>query len=56
MFLTSDYVLIVRVPVKSGFIYASDGSFLKKKTLTFFRLGWHVLRDFRLDVLRQRVL
>ena len=26
------------------------------KRLTFLSLGWHVLRDFRLDVLRQCVL
>ena len=30
--------------------------FFRKKNWTFFSLGWHVLRDFRLDVLQQHVL
>ena len=57
MFLTSGYVLIMCVVVILGFIYTFRSDFSKMK-LTFLVLGCHVLqvRDFRRDVLRQRVL
>ena len=54
MFLRSGYVLIVCVLVKSGFCILLEGIFLKR--WTFLSLGRHVLRDIRLDVLRQHVL
>ena len=54
MFLTSGYVLIVRVLVKSDFLHTFRSGF-SPKSCTFLRLGWHVLRDFRLDVLRQHL-
>ena len=55
MFLTSGYVLIVCVLVKSGVLHTFKND-VSLKHWTFFSLGWHVLRDFRLDVLRQHVL
>ena len=55
MFLTSGYVLIVRVPVKLGFLHTFRSEFSQKR-LMFLPSGWHVLTDFRLDVLRQHVL
>ena len=52
--LTSGYVLIVRALVKSDLYILSEGLF-SKKILMFLSLGWHVLRNFRLDVLRQHL-
>ena len=54
MFLTSGYVLMVCVPVKSGFLHTFKRDF-GKKSWTLLSLGWHVLRDFRLEALWQRV-
>ena len=54
MFLTSCYILIMCVIVKSGFLLTVEGFF--SKSLTFLSLGWNVLRDFMLDVLQQHVL
>ena len=55
MFLTSGYVLIVCILVKSDFLHTFKWDF-SQKSWTFLSLGWHVLRDFRLDVFRQHVL
>ena len=52
---TSGYVLIVCVLVKSGFLHTFKRDF-SQTSWTFLSLGCHVLRDFRPDVLRQRVL
>ena len=56
MFVTSGYVHILCVLVKSVFFLHSFHDF-SQKSVTFLSLGRHVLRDFRVDVLRrQRVL
>ena len=55
MFLTSGYVRIVRVLVKSGCLHTlRSGLFLKR--LMCFSSGWHVVEGFKLGVLRQHVL
>ena len=53
MFLASGYVLIMCVLV---FTHTIRSAFSVNKSWTFLSLGWHVLRDFRLDILRQPVL
>ena len=53
MFFTSGYVLIACVLVKSCFLHTFRRDFSQKKST--LGLGWHVLRDFRQDVLRQHV-
>ena len=55
MFSTSGYVLIVCVLVKSGFLHTLRRDF-SKKSWTFCSSGWHVLYDFRLNILRHYVL
>ena len=55
MLLTPGYVVIVHVLVKSSFIHTFRSRLFVKR-LTFSRVGWHVLRDFRQDVLRRCIL
>ena len=43
------------VLAKSGYLHTFKRD-LSQKSWTFLSFGWHVLRDFRLDVLRQHVL
>ena len=54
MFLTSGYILIEWILVKSGYLHTFRRDF--QKNWKFSSLGWHVVRDFRQDVLRQHLL
>ena len=56
MFLTSGYVLSVWVLFKSDFLHTFKRNFSLKKLDFLISIGLHVLRDFRLDVIRQHVL
>ena len=55
MFLTSGYVLIACVLVKSCFLYTFKSDFSRRRS-AFLSLSWHVLSDFRLDFLQQHIL
>ena len=52
----SSYVLIVRVLVKAGDIHTFGSGFSQKRLTFCLAISGHVLKSFRLGVLRQHVL